>query len=299
MADICRETTQGNMRSTVGSPESRIHVEAHPVLPHRGGAKPKRPAFPAGTPAAFLAERGVTQADLTGGHVNVIWNPSVIPILPGQPTLDDTNCSKFRVTYYRPNTLNLLETADDRLEWRVQTVTGGEARFFGPTNGRICKLHGVREGEVMLELRYCRAVVAIYRALVAHLIRIPARMTILSVDPTDPNYTNAGDPNMSPSVTAADVEQHLNICSKFWWQAGIQLYPDPTKTIGRLPVGVTKAAVTATARRGVFTAQVPAGLTINVGGNEGTSAASTPLTLSPTLSMSSARLTPRLWERLA
>ncbi len=268
-ADVCRETTDGPMESTLSSPETRIHVEAHPVLPHRGGVTPIRPTFPAGTAPPFLAEAGVTRSELSNGRQNVIWNPAVIPIMPRGRALDDNNCSKFRVTYYRPNTLNLLEADDDRLEWRMTALTGGEASFHGPTNGRICKLHGVREGEIILELRFRGAVVAVYRALVAPLISIPARMTILSVSSTDPAYTNATDPAMRPNVTPGMVVGHLGLCNRYWWQAGIELYRSSSTSVGRLPAGVTAAAVSNTTFRGVFTAQVPASLTINVGGNEG------------------------------
>lgn len=268
-ADLCRESTGGPMQSTVSSAETRIHVEAHPVLPHRGGCTPVRPTFPAGTPAAFQAVRGVSRTDMSTGAQNVIWNPAVIPIMPSDRTLDDTNCAKFRVTYFRPDTLNLLETGDDRLEWRVQPLTGGDARFHGPVNGRVCMLHGVTAGEVLLELRFRGAVVTVYRALVAPLISIPARMTILSVSPTDAAYTNAADPAMRPNVTGAAVVGHLTLANKYWWQAGIELYRSSSNTIGRLPAGVVAADVSTTTRRGVFTANVPAALTINVGGNEG------------------------------
>lgn len=268
-ADLCRESPDGPMESTLGSPETRIHVEAHPVLPHRGGCTPRRPAFPPGTPSAFTAQGGARRVDLANGEQNVIWNPAVIPIMPRGTTLDATNCSRFKVTYYRPDTLNLLEAGDDRLEWRVQPLTNGEATFFGPVNGRVCSLHGVREGEVMLELRYRGAVVTVYRALVAPLISIPSRMTILHVAATDPAYTNAADAAMRPNVTPAMVAGHLTLANKYWWQAGISLYRSRSTTIGRLPAGVTAANIAATAYRGVFIAQVPAALTINIGGNEG------------------------------
>lgn len=268
-ADLCRESPDGPMESTLGSPETRIHVEAHPVLPHRGGCTPRRPVFPAGTPGPFTATSGVSRLNLANGQKNIIWNPSVIPIMPRGTTLDATNCSNFKVTYYRPDTLNLLEAGDDRLEWRVQPLTGGQAQFFGPVNGRVCSLHGTREGEVMLELRFRGAVVAVYRALVAPLISIPARLNILSIAPTDALFTNANDPAMRPNVTPAMVAGHLTLANKYWWQAGIELYRSRSTAIGRLPAGVTAAAVSTTTLRGVFTAQVPNGLTLNVGGNEG------------------------------
>lgn len=268
-ADLCRESVDGPMESTLGAPETRIHVEAHPVLPHRGGCTPPRPTFPPGTPAAFTSTTGMTRTELSAGERNVVWNPAVIPIMPRGTTLDATNCARFKVTYFRPDTLNLLESGDDRLEWRVQPVTNGQARFFGPVNGRVCYLHGVREGEVMLELRFRGAVVTVYRALVAPLISVPARMTILSVSPTDPAYTNAADPAMSPNVTPGAVAGHLSLANKYWWQAGISLYRSSSTTIGRLPAGVVAGNVSTTTRRGVFTAQVPAAFTINIGGNEG------------------------------
>lgn len=268
-ADLCRESTDGPMESTLGAPETRIHVEAHPVLPHRGGCTPVRPAFPPGTPAPFTSENGIPRSQLSGADANAIWNPAVIPIMPRGTTLDATNCAKFKVTYYRPDTLNLLEANDDRLEWRVQPVTNGQANFFGPVNGRVCYLHGVREGEVMLELRFRGAVVAVYRALVAPLISIPARMNILSVSPTDPNYTNAADPAMKPNVSPAAVAGHLTMANKYWWQAGIQLYRSRVTTIGRLPTGVAAGNITLSNYRGVYLVQVPAALTINVGGNTG------------------------------
>src|SRR5262245_28794696 len=180
-ADVCRDTPDGTMCSTVAGVETLVRVEAHEVLPQpTGGSVPNRPAFPAAAPAAFTDGRGVRGADiLADGPVNIIENPPVIPIMPRDTELDETNCAKFRVTYVRPGDLNLLEDGDDRLEWRCVPIAGGEATFFGPTDGRKVKLHGVTRGEVGLELRFRGVLVAVYRALVLPLVRIPSRINIL------------------------------------------------------------------------------------------------------------------------
>src|SRR5262245_38595724 len=176
--------------------------------------------------------------------------------MPRDTELDETNCAKFRVTYVRPGDLNLLEDGDDRLEWRCVPIAGGEATFFGPTDGRKVKLHGVTRGEVGLELRFRGVLVAVYRALVLPLVRIPSRITILYGDPANVA--------LRPQTTPGQAAMDLRRTNKYWWQAGIQFYLSRSRTIGYLPAGVAAANVRNTRVRGVFEADVPAGLTRGV-----------------------------------
>lgn len=254
-AEVCREAVDGNLCSTIGSPDTRIRIEVHEVLPSRDATSvPPRPVFPPGTPQPRIDNRGAGRASILSGRTNTIWNPPVIPILASATEKSAANCAKFRVTWYRPRTLNLLDTGDDRLEWRTVPINGGAADFFGGVDGKKVYLHGREEGEIALELRYRGTLVATYRALVAPLVRIPCRITILN--------GQTGGANFTVSQTPTQVRNHILAASRFWRQLGIELYMDSSRTIGfspaHLPANTFVPAMQGGTRvRGVFTATVP------------------------------------------
>jgi nucleoid-associated protein YgaU len=234
-------------------------MECHPVRPvpttPPASALPRRPAFPAGT----------TSENNTGGTnpqanspINVIPNPSVIPILgpantaPAGPhdnaALDAANwvnarnCACIEFTTYTPQSLNFTDN-DPRLEWRAVPVTGGNVGFFGPARGRRIRVFGTAAGEVRLECRFQGALFATYRALVAAIKQVPCRCNIL----------NGTTRDSTPRVTPADVKNHIDIANRFMRQMGLELTLDtnPTRTHG----------ATATAIPGIFRIRVPRGAT--------------------------------------
>jgi len=250
----CREDRRGGVLFNTATVANRVlRVEVHDVLPvPTGAARPRRPAFPRGTPPPWEEDaRGYTAAELSAGtNLNLMENPAVIPIMPEGVARDATNAARFRVTYYRPRTLGFTEE-DTRLTWRVVPLAGGTATFCGRSTGRKVRLHGVRQGEVGLEVSFQGTVVAVCRALVLPLAVIPFRCNVL--------YGHATRAGLRPRSTWADIQRHMLMCNRFLWQLGLKLEPHPdTATIGWLPSAIPAANVTpAPGMPGFFSVTVP------------------------------------------
>jgi len=260
----CREVTGGALATTLSGGTQRIRIEVHDVIPTpTGRAAPQRPLPPEPTSRSF--EQAYTAAELAApGAMNLVENPAVIPILPAGTAANADNAARFRVTYYSPAALGLLETNDPDLVWRIQPMDGN-ARFFGPPQGRRVSIHGTTAGEIGLEIRFRGNVVAFYRALVAPLVFIPCRCTILH-GRTDTAAQRAARP------TTARIETHLLTANRFLWQLGIQLrLQDAGQPIGFHQASIPDAAFVETATAGIWTAEVPANRTANVDSESTTS----------------------------
>jgi len=258
-AFVCREDAAGGaMCSTVGgAAPTRIVVAMHDVIPvPRRERNPTRPRFPRGTARAFTDARAYTAAQLAAGAMNMIENPGVIPIMPAGTALDDTNCARFRVTYYKPQTYAFTDD-DARLQWSVVSLSGGgQARFHGASTGTKVALHGVTRGVVGLECRFEGALVTTFRALVEPLVYLPCRFTLLY------GSANPAHTALRSRFTPARIQGQLDMANRFLWQMGVQLRGDTDLTVGWLPAGVAAANVAPVAGQpGFFTAVVPAGWT--------------------------------------
>lgn len=259
----CRENRSGAvLYNTAGAANQMLRVEVHEVLPApKGRGEPRRPVFPRGTPAAWTdGGVGCTAPQLSAGtDLNIIANPAVIPIIPVGVARDASNCSLFRVTYYRPRTFNFTED-DPRLQWSIVSTGGGAARFFGRSTGRVVSVHGVTEGEIGLEVRFERTLVTVYRVLVRPYVSIPFRCTIL--------YGHATQPGLRPRSTPADVQRHVMMCNRFLWQMGLKLTPFSSTALGWLPHQIPPANVHPVENTpGFFTANVPGWWTRGIGDN--------------------------------
>ncbi len=254
-----RQNTGSVTCTTVSGSRFRARMECHPVrpvpAPPPATLLPGRPAFPAGTASENNTGGTSPQAN---SPINVIPNPSVIPILgpantapPGPHTnaaldaanwANPRNCARIEFTRYTPKSLNFTDN-DPRLVWRAVPVTGGNVGFLGQPRGRRIRVFGTATGEVRLECRFKGALFATYRALVTNLRRIPCRCNIL-------NGTTA---DSTPRVTPADVKNHVDIAKRFLRQIGLELTLDtnPARTHG----------ATATAIPGIFRIRVPRGRT--------------------------------------
>jgi len=250
--------------TTVSGNTFRARMEVHPVRPvpstPPASAVPVRPVFPPGTPEETNTGGTTVSAN---SPINVIPNPSVIPILgvaanapPGPHTdaqLDAANwanarnCARIEFTSYKPQSLNFTDD-DPRLEWSFVAVTGGAVAFLGPARGRRILVFGVTAGEVRLECRFQGAVFATYRAIVAQIKQIPCRCNILN-GPTNDSI---------PRATPDDVKGHVDIANRFMRQLGLELTLDtnPARTDG----------ATATTHPGIFRIRVPRGRTRRIDG---------------------------------
>ncbi|MEJ7712147.1 MAG: hypothetical protein WKF84_20375 [Pyrinomonadaceae bacterium] len=177
--------------------------------------------------------------------INVIPNPSVIPILT-VATATALTAARIEYTYYRPNTLAFVDN-DARLEWSIVSVAGGgAASFLGPAQGLKVMVYGTAPGEVRLEMRFRGALFATYRALVMTVKQIPCRFNIL-------NGPNAAS---QPRSTPANVQDHLAITNRYLRQMGLELVLDINATV--------KDSATTTAVPGIFRIRVNKGTTFRV-----------------------------------
>ena len=264
----CRSNAGATVCNTVSGTEITARMEIHPVIPMPsdapvpvGGAAifPPRPAFPAGTgPDVRNPNNGGHAAITAADPINIIHNPSVIPILSAPPpaaapaagappVADATNAARIEFTWYRPASLAFADN-DPRLEWSVVPVAGGaDVGFVGPAKGTKVLVYGKVAGEVRLEVRFRGALFATYRALVRAIHRVPCRFNIL-------NGPNAAS---TPAATPADVLNHLAIANRFLRQIAFELVLDTNVT-------TKNNAHPVPGNPGIFRINVSAGLTRNI-----------------------------------
>ncbi|HEY3065779.1 MAG TPA: hypothetical protein VGL09_08305 [Methylomirabilota bacterium] len=264
----CRSAAGATVCTTVSGTQLTARMEIHPVVPVVSDAPvpvggtavfPPRPAFPAATgPAKQNPTNGGVPAVAPGDPINVLRNPSVIPILSAPPpaaapaagsppAADATNAARIEYTWYRPASLNFTDN-DARLEWTAVSVAGGATvGFVGPATGTKVLVYGKTAGEVRLEVRFRGALFAVYRALVRPMKRIACRFNIL-------NGPNAAS---TPASTPADVLNHLAIANRFLRQIALELVLDTNVT-------VTNNAHPVPGNPGIFRINVPAARTRNI-----------------------------------
>ncbi len=175
-----------------------------------------RPNFPVSAPAAFLNQGAVSRIT-ADSPINVIPNPSVIPILtPREVTTE--NVARIELTYYRPKTV-LRSEDDPLLTWSVVSLAGGGAvAFLGAAHGTKINVYGTAQGEVELQARFRNTVVARYRALVLPLKEIRCRANIL----------NGPKRDAKPKVTTDNILAHVAAANRFLRQLGLSLVFDST-----------------------------------------------------------------------
>ena len=223
-------------------------LEFHPVRPVPPDASlPPRPPVPAGDPAPVTNTAAATVSP--GDPINIIPNPSVIPILTKE-VAEGANgkdlAAKIEFTFYRPSTLAFTDD-DPRLVWSVVSLDGkGAVSFLGTGTGLKVLAYGTAEGEVRLDVKYLGAVVASFRALVMKMKQIPCRFNILR------GPTAASKPRSSPE----NIRDHLALANRFLRQIGLELVLDKDTS--------TKDGAVASSIPGIFTIDVAANITQNV-----------------------------------
>jgi len=247
----CRAVAGNAACTTVSGVPIIARVEIHPVRPVPPALPPR--GLPAG-PVLGVDNKGGT-AITPASDINVIPNPSVIPILtpPGGPApaagalpvADATNAARIEVTFYRPNTLAFTDN-DPRLVWTVRPIAGGAVSFLGPAQGLKVMVYGTAAGEVALEVRLRGELMATYRALVMRVKQIPCRCNILN----GPSATSR------PRATPANVLDHVNIANRFLRQIGLELVLDTSAT--------RKNGAVATGTPGIFRISVSKGTTWHI-----------------------------------
>jgi hypothetical protein len=259
----CRSAAGATVCTTVSGTQLTARMEIHPVVPVVNDAPvpvggtavfPPRPPFPAATGPPQKNPNSVgLPAIAPGDPINIIRNPSVIPILSAPPpaaapaagsppVADANNAARIEYTWYRPASLAFIDN-DSRLEWTAVAVAGGASvGFVGPATGTKVLVYGKTAGEVRLEVRFRGALFAVYRALVRPVKRIACRFNIL----------NGPTGGTSPASTPADVVNHLAIANRFLRQMAVELVLDTTAT-------VTNNAHPVPGTPGVFRINIPAG----------------------------------------
>lgn len=257
----CRTGAKGVSYTAVGGGEA-VRVEVCPVTPaidDAAMAARKRPV-PIGAPWRLSPTDGRITHD---APINVIGNPSVIPIIPAL-RVGRSTAARVEVTYYHPASLAFTES-DARLEWTATSTDGGDVRFFDGAPyrekgyGRSVLVYGVAEGEVTLEVRYVvpgsSRLVATFRALVRNVGRIRFRANILFARG---DFRGDGTEARIPSSLPAHVAKHVAVANRILRQAAVELVADADATPGDGAV--------ATAHAGVFEVDVSdrIGLTRNL-----------------------------------
>lgn len=261
----CRSNAGATVCNTVSGTVLTARMEIHPVIPMPSDAPvpvggtaifPPRPPFPAGTgPAQYNPNNGGHAAIVAADPINIIHNPSVIPILSAPPpaaapaagappVADATNAARIEYTWYRPNSLAFSDN-DPRLEWTA--VPPNNVGFVGSAVGTKVLVYGKVAGEVRLEVRFRGALFAVYRALVRPMKRVTCRFNIL----------NGPDAASTPAATPADILSHLAIANRFLRQIAFELVLDTNAT-------TTNNAHAVPGTPGIFRINVPVGRTRNI-----------------------------------
>lgn len=240
--------------TTVSGGSFMARMEVCPVRPTPPDRTlPPRPRLSAAE-ARIAAERNGGAANITpASPINIIPNPSAIPILSPADANANT-AARIEFSYYHPGTLNFTDD-DPRLEWSSVAISGGAVRFLGPgatpdglrSRGRKVLVYGTAEGEVRLEMRFQGALFATYRALVLPVRQIRYRANIL----------NGPSAASQPRATPDHVRDHIAIANRILRQMAIELVPDDNTT-------VTHGA-RATTHPGIFRIRVDPGVTRNIG----------------------------------
>jgi hypothetical protein len=248
---VPRRETGGTTLATV-TPPPAMRIEIHDCLPVPTGAgTPNRPAFAAGV----HAEMDGAQSEVsTTGPNNVFFNPAVISILPTGTVRTIENCANFKVTYICDPAATSSRRSMPELRWEVRSL-GGDASIMGGNTGRTVKVHGTRRGEVLLQLFHNDTIAAAIRALVAPLVYVPCRATLL---------TTGGDTPVANTATPEQVLEHLNCANRYLWQMGVLLRLESDTSIGWLPSDVPAANVGPTTQTGIFRATTPASYISNL-----------------------------------
>jgi hypothetical protein len=210
----CRSAQGAVDCTTVSGKSLRLRVEVCPIRPvPPSNELPPRPAFAPTAPAGIDNDAGTPLIN-PGDPINIISNPPFIPILTTTTATRDT-CAIIDYTHLRPVTMNFTDD-DPRLEWSVRAVAGGAVSFLGQPRGRKIYVYGTAAGEVLLELKFRRRLLAQYRALVGPIKQIACRF----------NICNTVTRGSSPRATPQNVRDHWSIANRFLRQMGLELIAD-------------------------------------------------------------------------
>lgn len=246
----CRQHTSSATATSVSGGKTGVRMEIHPVRPTPTKGLPTRPRSMRRRridPTQVVQNTAAVDVE-PGSALNVIPNPSVIPILkPPLPertstgrvrtddekdkstSANDRNVARIEYSWYYPKMA--FDGQEDDLEWKVVTLTNGpdgskpQVEFLGKKKGTKIKVWGKKPGEVLLELHFKGSCLAKYRALVMQVKEVKCRFNILK---------NKDHPDVSPRSTPADIVKHLAVANRFLYQAGLKLVLDDndTKTDG-------------------------------------------------------------------
>lgn len=232
-------TRQGDGTSTfttVGGNALTPRVEVCPVIPVPANGVtrlPPRPVMPAGLAPA--ATPNAAPFSLTGGALNAMVNPAVIPII-AQTHPDFANrVARLAVTYVEPGNLDL-----NMLTWHV---VSGPATIVGRNRGGQVRVRGTGNAAdtiATFEVRWDEGqVLATYRAWVGKVGTVPYRINLL-------DGRTAGSRVSATLRTPAIAQSHIDVCKIIYWQAGLLLVPDSDNT-------AYDGAVAAPGNPGIFT----------------------------------------------
>ena len=229
--------------ATVSGGTRRAWCEIHPVTPVPRDYQPLRPRVLAESPAAEEIE---TFAQISAtAPINVVCNPPVIPILGEKDRRDATDCAFVRLTRYPRD----LEVA--ALVWSMEPVCDApEVEFVGGAQGDRVWIYGKAEGEALIVVKHRDVTVAHFRALVDHVRDVPCRLNLLA----------GPDAETACSLTPSQAQQMMQVANRYLRNLGVRLVPhaDRTTSDGAKPTDI----------EGVFTNDVPAGVTSNTDGVE-------------------------------
>lgn len=225
---VSRQNNGSSTFTTVSGNAVEPRVEVCPVVP-----VPMAPAKLPPRPAALVTyaaemEPGVETEwakPLTlapGMALNDLANPALIPVLkPTDPDLD-TKAAKIAVTWHWPGDLEV-----SKLTWHVKD---GPIAIVGSNQGIWVKVRGTNapsDQMATLELRWDGAngpLLATYRAWVGVVKEVLYRINIID------GLNKASNPALSPQLSPADVNAHMQMARILMWQSGIDFQPDPNAT---------------------------------------------------------------------
>ncbi len=221
---VSRQMDGSSTLSTVAGNPVVPRIEVCPVIPVPNNGFTKLPLRPVQPEAGVLAPGMLTpQAQpptFTGAPLNGMVNPSVIPIL--EPT--DPNFAKrvarLAVTFADPGNIDL-----NMLTWHV---TSGPAVIVGRNRGGEIQVRGTGSAAdtiATFEVRWdgpAGMVLATYRAWVGKVGKVPYRINLL-------DGTNAAS-QVTGLRPPAVVDSHMDVAKVIYWQAGLELVPDPVAT---------------------------------------------------------------------
>ena len=217
---VSRQPNGSTAFSTIAKVQVTPRVEICPVVP-----TPPRAFLPPFTPAAGLAAPKLTRwaeaVDITTDlPLNVLANPSLIPVLNESDPDLQKKAARIAVTYYHPGNLDTSKFC-----WVIKS---GPIKFLGATTGidvLALGLPAARKADVMAEVQLrwesdTGPVLATYRAWVGEPMEIPYRVNLIRG--TTPGALLRTQPRHVPDqVEKANV--HM-------WQSGLHFVPDPDRT---------------------------------------------------------------------